>query len=84
MKKPVREKLQMCGTEERRCNNGLSKVFISFFCGLFLLLVGLLALYIAKGKEMIAENRKILYLMCMFSALMIIFSFLKNGVTQCI
>lgn len=42
------------------------------------------ALYIAKGKEMIAEKRKILYLMCMFSVLMIIFSFLKNGVTQCI
>ena len=42
------------------------------------------ALYIAKRKETIAEKRKILYLMCMFSALMIIFSFLKNEVTQCI
>lgn len=41
------------------------------------------ALYIVKGKEMIAEKRKILYLMCMFTALMIIFNFLKNGMTQC-
>ena len=41
------------------------------------------ALYIAKRKETITEKRKILYLMCMFSVLMIIFSFLKDGVTQC-
>ena len=42
------------------------------------------ALYIAKRKETIEEKRKALYFMFIFSALMIIFSMLKNVVTQCI
>lgn len=63
--------------------NYLLCLFLFLWVISFAGLIACVALYIVKRKGTIAEKRKILYLMCIFSALMIIFSMLKNGVTQC-